>query len=457
MFPESPSRISSLDGGSDRPDSKTRAVTTIPGVQKPHWRAPCTRNSSWIGLRASSWDRPSIVHTAAFSACTESIRHDLVNFPSTITVQEPHTPCSQPTFVPVSRKRYRRESARLSRLGTVTVTGRPFTVMETGWSFMEFSGHRSFDSSFHNTNQPALDSTRCSHGVEDVCGPPVAAQLDGHVATIGTEQGDGRLVVLRLGAPNRTHPGEVTRSRRDLVEAHSAVVGERNAYPGHDLVVRRRRRVGALYELACRNLSTTGRGLEVHARSEGRTTRDQFCRGIPVGETAADRPALAYRLVADVARRLRQQRGMSEDRGVSTQGGVRDESPEVQGSIDDPDSVEVLQPPDVYQRFRSREPQVHEGDQALPSCDHAGPFALVQHVQRLVHRSGPVVVEHRRLHESFSRAASSDGGEMGVASMWIDHWKAASTAEATAAYTGMVPLSPTPLTPSRLSGLGDVM
>src|SRR5690606_9788320 len=190
--------------------------------------------------------------------------------------------------------------------------------------------------SFHNTNQPALDSTRCSHGVEDVCGPPVAAQLDGHVATIGTEQGDGRLVVLRLGAPNRTHPGEVTRSRRDLVEAHSAVVGERNAYPGHDLVVRRRRRVGALYELACRYLSTTGRGLEVHARSEGRTARDQFCRGIPVGETAADRPALAYRLVADVARRLHQQRGMSEDRGVSTQGGVRDESPEVQGSIDDP-------------------------------------------------------------------------------------------------------------------------
>src|SRR5690606_32651415 len=136
---------------------------------------------------------------------------------------------------------------------------------------------------------------------------------------------------------------------------------------------------------------------------------------------------------------------------------VRDESPEVQGSIDDPDSAEVLQPPDVYQRLRSREPQVHEGDQALPSCDHAGPFALVQHVQRLVHRSGPVVVEHRRLHDSFSRAASSDGGEMGVASMWIDHWKAASTAEATAAYTGMVPLSPTPLTPSRLSGLGDVM
>ena len=49
--------------------------------------------------------RPSIVRTSQPSAWTASVRHERTGSPSSCTVQAPHTPCSQPTFVPVSPRR----------------------------------------------------------------------------------------------------------------------------------------------------------------------------------------------------------------------------------------------------------------------------------------------------------------------------------------------------------------
>ena len=47
-------------------------------------------------------DSPSMVCMLAPCACTASIRQDRTMSPSTRTVQAPQTPCSQPTWVPVS-------------------------------------------------------------------------------------------------------------------------------------------------------------------------------------------------------------------------------------------------------------------------------------------------------------------------------------------------------------------
>jgi len=53
IFPRIYLRISSSEGFgfSSRRDFPMR---TIPGVQKPHWTAPCSRKDSWIGWRLPS-------------------------------------------------------------------------------------------------------------------------------------------------------------------------------------------------------------------------------------------------------------------------------------------------------------------------------------------------------------------------------------------------------------------
>src|SRR5262249_111335 len=76
----------------------------------------------------SSLDRPSIVTISTPSACAASIRQERTATPSTITVQAPHTPCSQPTCVPVSFSSRRRQSARLVRGSRFTSTRSPFTM-----------------------------------------------------------------------------------------------------------------------------------------------------------------------------------------------------------------------------------------------------------------------------------------------------------------------------------------
>src|ERR1700730_1030585 len=100
-LPAMPSVISSSLGEGL---SASRPMTAIrkPGVQKPHcspwhsWNARCT------GCSASrSAARPSTVVTSWPSACTASSRQERTGLPSRRTVQQPQTPCSHPTWVPV--------------------------------------------------------------------------------------------------------------------------------------------------------------------------------------------------------------------------------------------------------------------------------------------------------------------------------------------------------------------
>src|ERR1700730_7538057 len=100
-LPAMPSVISSSLGHGL---SASRPMTAIrkPGVQNPHcspwhsWNARCT------GCRAApSGARPSTVVTSWPSACTASGRQERTGLPSKSTVQQPQTPCSHPTWVPV--------------------------------------------------------------------------------------------------------------------------------------------------------------------------------------------------------------------------------------------------------------------------------------------------------------------------------------------------------------------
>jgi hypothetical protein len=103
-------------------------ATIIPGVQKPHCMAWSAQKASCSGLRPSAGVRPSMVVTAAPSSCAARSRQLRALAPSTSTVQAPHTPCSQPTWVPVRASVSRRKSASDCRAGTSRATGQPLTV-----------------------------------------------------------------------------------------------------------------------------------------------------------------------------------------------------------------------------------------------------------------------------------------------------------------------------------------
>ena len=76
--------------------------TTKPGVQNPH----CSRarpGTPPAPASAAVDGEPSTVVISASSACTANTRHERTASPSSRMVHAPHTPCSHPRCVPVSR------------------------------------------------------------------------------------------------------------------------------------------------------------------------------------------------------------------------------------------------------------------------------------------------------------------------------------------------------------------
>ena len=75
---------------------------------------------------------PSMVVIVVPVACTASIRHDRTGSPSRSTVHAPHTPCSQPRWVPVRPRSSRRKSASVLRASaTASRALAPLTVTST--------------------------------------------------------------------------------------------------------------------------------------------------------------------------------------------------------------------------------------------------------------------------------------------------------------------------------------
>ena len=65
-----------------------------------------------------------------------SVRHERTAAPSICTVQQPQTPCSQPTWVPVAPSEWRRKSLSNVRGSVSAAILRPFSVrlIRTFWS-----------------------------------------------------------------------------------------------------------------------------------------------------------------------------------------------------------------------------------------------------------------------------------------------------------------------------------
>src|SRR4029077_15371351 len=126
-FPESHSLISP-SSASGCLWSSSYVVMRNPGVQKPHWRPCFSLNASWIGWRSPlGLARPSTVISSAPSACAASMMQERTVSPFIRIVQAPHTPCSQPTLVPVRPTSSRKKSTKVLRASTVCSYATPFT------------------------------------------------------------------------------------------------------------------------------------------------------------------------------------------------------------------------------------------------------------------------------------------------------------------------------------------
>src|SRR5687768_1137901 len=102
-----------------------------PGPQNPHCSDPFSSNNCWSGCSCSLVASPSIVSTSRPSACTASIRHELTDLPSTITVQAPQSPTSQPSLDPVNSNSSRSIRRRVVSGATCAVRRSPLTRMVT--------------------------------------------------------------------------------------------------------------------------------------------------------------------------------------------------------------------------------------------------------------------------------------------------------------------------------------
>src|SRR3984885_4855583 len=141
------------------------------------------------------------------SVCAANIRHERTAAPSTITVQAPHTPCSQPTWVPASNRSWRRKSLSSSRDSTLRRYSVPFTVTLISCRSTLTAG------SFVRGRQCARGQNAGDMALIIFAGVDAAARIDGALHQRG---GFGDFTFAELFADQR---------RARLVSIHRPVAG----------------------------------------------------------------------------------------------------------------------------------------------------------------------------------------------------------------------------------------
>src|SRR6266849_161843 len=108
--------------------SRALTVSSMPGVQKPHWSAAWRVKAASSRSNSGRSARPSIVVTSFPAASTARKQHELTGSPSSRTVHAPQTCTSQERFAPVSASSSRRKSSSSSFGATSLTTSRPLTL-----------------------------------------------------------------------------------------------------------------------------------------------------------------------------------------------------------------------------------------------------------------------------------------------------------------------------------------
>ena len=114
--------------------SRAYALRIIPGVQKPHWKAWCLANASWMGCRRPFRSNPSMVSTRLPATSPMGVEQDRTAWSSTSTVQAPHSPSPQPNLAPVSPRSLRKTHSSMRSSSTEMRVALPLRVKEMGRS-----------------------------------------------------------------------------------------------------------------------------------------------------------------------------------------------------------------------------------------------------------------------------------------------------------------------------------
>jgi len=100
-------------------------------VQIPHCRAACSMNLRWSGCSSLPLAMPSIVSMVRPCASAPSTRQEHTTRPSIIVLQAPQSPVPQPSLAPISPRRLRRTSNRVSFGWHRNSTSSSLIVVET--------------------------------------------------------------------------------------------------------------------------------------------------------------------------------------------------------------------------------------------------------------------------------------------------------------------------------------
>ena len=91
--------------------SSLAPAISIPGMQKPHCTAPQPMNACCSGWVPAAPPSPSMVVIRAWWACGAGTRQLITAWPSSQTVQAPHSPSAQPSLAPVRPASWRSASS----------------------------------------------------------------------------------------------------------------------------------------------------------------------------------------------------------------------------------------------------------------------------------------------------------------------------------------------------------
>jgi hypothetical protein len=192
------------------------------------------------------------------------------------------------------------------------------------------------------------------------------------------------------------------------VELVKAAMGirrqERQAHFREELILLERRAHDALKKLPRRDDARPGRAPRHHFPIQRRDDQTPFGCGVGMGNAAAECPAGAYGIMRDVLHHVRKQAPERSFDHRLVKRGVTNTGPNAQLAALDHKPFERRHPVDVDEVRGPREPERHDGNEALSAGQNAPilPRYLRQGFNRLLDGFGCVIAKGGWLHCSSS-------------------------------------------------------
>src|SRR5439155_27136855 len=179
-------------------------------------------------------------------------------------------------------------------------------------------------------------------------------------------------------------------------------------------------------------------------------------RRVGMRERAADRAAVTYLRISDQPGRVRENRAVLLHERVVLDVVMSSHPPDRQLVARVPHVSQLVDASDVHEQSGSREAQPQQGNQRMAPGEDLCVLTRAEQLDGVLDGLGDLVVERRRDHVlASSSARQTRSGVAGISkSVTPKGTSASTTAFITAAVEAMVPVSPTPFTPSGFVGLG---